>query len=137
MRHHRGSRLPRPREVSVRDMSLYPDPPYEYSAEAHGLIFTAGACPLDEAGRVVAPGDREAQAARAVDNLLGALAERGADAASLLKTTIYVVAGEREDLVRVWNVVSARLGRAPSTLLGVSFLGYPDQLVEIEAVAAR
>ena len=40
-------------------------------------------------------------------------------------------------LVRVWNVVSARLGRAPSTLLGVSFLGYPDQLVEIEAVAAR
>jgi enamine deaminase RidA (YjgF/YER057c/UK114 family) len=118
-------------------MSLYPDPPYEYSAESHCLIFTAGACPLDEAGRVVAPGDREAQAARAVDNLLAALAERGADAASLLKTTIYVVAGEREDLVRVWNVVSARLGRAPSTLLGVAFLGYPDQLVEIEAIAAR
>jgi hypothetical protein len=26
--------------------------------------------------------------------------------------------------------------RPPSTLLGVSLLGYPDQLVEIEAVAA-
>ena len=25
---------------------------------------------------------------------------------------------------------------APSTLLGVSVLGYPDQLVEVEAVAA-
>ena len=25
--------------------------------------------------------------------------------------------------------------RAPTTLLGVSFLGYPDQLVEIEAIA--
>jgi hypothetical protein len=31
--------------------------------------------------------------------------------------------------------VSARLGRTPSTLLGVSLLGYPDQLVEIEAIA--
>jgi enamine deaminase RidA (YjgF/YER057c/UK114 family) len=38
--------------------------------------------------------------------------------------------------VRVWDVVAKRLGRAPSTLLGVSFLGYPDQLVEIEAIAA-
>jgi enamine deaminase RidA (YjgF/YER057c/UK114 family) len=109
---------------------------YEYSAAAHGLIFTAGACPLDEEGKVVEPADREAQAARAGDNLLAALAERGADAASLLKTTIYVVAEEREDLVRMWDVVPARLGRAPSTPLCVSFLGYPDQLVEIEAVAA-
>jgi enamine deaminase RidA (YjgF/YER057c/UK114 family) len=117
-------------------MSLYPDPPYEYSAAAHGMIFTAGACPLDDPGRVAEPGDREAQAARAADNLLAALAERGADAASLLKTTIYVVADEREDLGRVWDIVAARLGRAPSTLLGVAFLGYPDQLVEIEAVAA-
>ena len=31
--------------------------------------------------------------------------------------------------------MSERLGRTPSTLLGVSLLGYPDQLVEIEAIA--
>ena len=49
--------------------------------------------------------------------------------------TIYVVGEERADLVRVWNVVSPLLGRVPNTLLGVSFLGYPDQLVEIEAIA--
>ena len=55
---------------------------------------------------------------------------------ALLKTTIYVVARERTELVRVWDVVSARLGRVPSTLLGVALLGYPDQLVEIEAIAA-
>jgi enamine deaminase RidA (YjgF/YER057c/UK114 family) len=70
------------------------------------------------------------------ENLVAALAEVGSSATSLLKTTIYVVGEAREDLVRVWNVVASRLGRAPSTLLGVSFLGYPDQLVEIEAVAA-
>jgi enamine deaminase RidA (YjgF/YER057c/UK114 family) len=64
-----------------------------------------------------------------------ALAEAGAAPEDLLKTTIYVVGEERSDLVRAWTVVSERLGRAPSTLLGVSFLGYPDQLVEIEAIA--
>jgi enamine deaminase RidA (YjgF/YER057c/UK114 family) len=39
--------------------------------------------------------------------------------------------------VRVWDVVAARFGSAkpPSTLLGVAMLGYPDQLVEIEAIA--
>jgi enamine deaminase RidA (YjgF/YER057c/UK114 family) len=116
-------------------MTLYPDVPYEYTATAQGIVFAAGACPLDLEGRIVAPGDIEAQALRAAENLLEALSEAGANSTNLLKTTIYVVAEERSDLVRVWDVVSERLGRAPSTLLGVSFLGYPDQLVEIEAVA--
>jgi enamine deaminase RidA (YjgF/YER057c/UK114 family) len=116
-------------------MSLYPDTPYDYSAAGGGLIFTAGACPLDEKGRVVAPGDRELQAARAVENLLAALSEHSVGPESLVKTTVFVVAQERADLARVWNVVCARLGRAPSTLLGVSLLGYPEQLVEIEAIA--
>jgi enamine deaminase RidA (YjgF/YER057c/UK114 family) len=115
-------------------LPLYPGVPYEYTATANGLVFTAGACPLDAEGRVVAPGDLETQAAQAAENLIEALAK--ADADELLKTTIYVVAEERADLVRAWDVVSARLGRAPSTLLGVSFLGYPEQLVEIEAIAA-
>jgi enamine deaminase RidA (YjgF/YER057c/UK114 family) len=116
-------------------MGLYPGVPYEYTATAGGLVFTAGACPLDEEGRTVAPGDLEAQAKRAAANLLEALAHAGTGPDGLLKTTVYVVGQDRSDLVRVWNIVSERLGRAPSTLLGVSFLGYPDQLVEIEAVA--
>ncbi len=117
-------------------MPLYSGVPYEYTATAGGLVFAAGACPLDEHGKVVAPGDLEAQSARTADNLLEALAEAGAAVDDLVKTTIYVVGEERSDLVRAWDVISERLGRAPSTLLGVSFLGYPDQLVEIEAVAA-
>ena len=42
------------------------------------------------------------------------------------------------DLVAAWEVVEAAFGEhdAPSTLLGVTVLGYTDQLVEIEAVAA-
>jgi enamine deaminase RidA (YjgF/YER057c/UK114 family) len=117
-------------------LPLYPGVPYEYTASADGLVFTAGACPLDEEGHVVAPGNLEEQSARTADNLLEALAEAGVAADDLVKTTIYVVGEQRTDLVRAWDVISARLGRAPSTLLGVSFLGYPDQLVEIEAIAA-
>lgn len=116
-------------------MPLYSGAPYEYTATAAGLVFTAGACPLDVDGRMVAPADLEAQALCAVENLLEALAEAGSRPDDLLRTTIYVVAEDRSDLGRVWKVVSERLGRAPSTLLGVSFLGYPDQLVEIEAIA--
>ena len=55
---------------------LYPGVPYEYGTVAPpgSIVFTAGACPLDPAGTVVAPGDHAAQAARTVDNLLAALA---------------------------------------------------------------
>jgi enamine deaminase RidA (YjgF/YER057c/UK114 family) len=116
-------------------MTLYPGAPYDYSATARGLVFTAGACPLDAHGRVVAPGDFERQAVQAVENLLTALAEHNVGSDALLKTTVFVAAKERADLVRVWDAISSRLGRAPSTLLGVSLLGYPDQLVEIEAIA--
>jgi len=118
---------------------LSPDVPYEYGAIAPpgSLLFTAGACPLDVAGVVVAPGDHVAQAERALDNLVAALARYGADPEHLVRTTVYVV-GDREDLVAVWEVVRARLAphRPPSTLLGVSVLGYPDQLVEIDGIAA-
>jgi enamine deaminase RidA (YjgF/YER057c/UK114 family) len=118
-------------------MTLWSGAPYEYTAAAAAFVFAAGACPLDEDGRVVAPGDLQAQAERAVENLREALAREGVGFENVVKATIYVVGEERADLVRVWDVVSPRLGRAPNTLLGVSFLGYPEQLVEIEAIAYK
>lgn len=115
------------------------DVPYDYAAvaPAGATLFTAGACPLDAGGRVVARGNHGAQAGRAVDNLLAVLDRHQAGREHLVKTTIYVV-GDREDLVAVWAVVSARLDpyRPPSTLVGVATLGYPDQLVEIDGIAA-
>jgi enamine deaminase RidA (YjgF/YER057c/UK114 family) len=65
------------------------------------------------------------------------LAGAGSSFDQVLKTTVYVVAQDRHELVRTWNVVEEAFApaRPPSTLLGVSVLGYPDQLVEIEAVA--
>jgi enamine deaminase RidA (YjgF/YER057c/UK114 family) len=118
---------------------LFPGAPYHYAAVARGgrMVFAAGACPLDEAGQVVAPGDLEAQTAQAVRNLEAALRAAGAGLGDVVKSTVYVAASERRDVVRAWEVVAAALApaRPPSTLLGVAVLGYPDQLVEIEAIA--
>jgi enamine deaminase RidA (YjgF/YER057c/UK114 family) len=118
---------------------LFAGAPYAYAAttSAGSLVFTAGACPIDADGRVVAPGDYLEQARLTLDNLEVALSAAGATLAQVVKTTVYVVAQERADLVRVWDVVEQRFGdwRAPSTLLGVAHLGYSGQLVEIEAVA--
>jgi enamine deaminase RidA (YjgF/YER057c/UK114 family) len=123
----------------VRSSRLFPGAPYAYAAAAPGtgMIFTAGACPLDEQGRVVAPGDIAGQMRQVVGNLLVTLGESGATLSDVLKTTVYVRSASREDLVTAWNVVAATFGDhdAPSTLLGVAALGYDGQLVEIEAVA--
>jgi enamine deaminase RidA (YjgF/YER057c/UK114 family) len=123
----------------VRSTRLFPGVPYAYAASAPetGLIVTAGACPLDGRGQVVAPGDIAAQTRQAFDNLTIALEECGAEMRDVLKTTIFVTSHSREDLVVAWNEVAAAFGRhdPPSTLLGVAVLGYPDQLVEIEAIA--
>ena len=124
---------------AVNPAGLYVETPYDYAAvSAPGsLVFTAGACPLDAQGDVV-PGDLEAQTRQALDNLEAVLREAGSDFAHVLKTTVFVSSGERADLVRAWNVVAERFApaRPPSTLLGVAVLGYPGQLVEIEAVAS-
>ena len=120
---------------------LYPGVPYAYAATALGgsrLVLTAGACPLDETGRVTAPGDVRAQAELVMDHLETTLRAAGAGLGDVLKSTVYVATTRREDLVAAWDVVQARMGahRAPSTLVGVTVLGWPDQLVEVEAVAA-
>ena len=124
----------------VRGSGLTDDVPYAYAAvTAPGsLVFTAGACPLDEDGEVVAPGDIPAQAAKVMENLVVALRACGAELTDVAKSTVYVASSRREDLVAAWEVVRAAFGEhdAPSTLLGVAILGYPDQLVEVEAVAA-
>ena len=124
----------------IRSDSLYAGVPYAYAAASPpgSLIFTAGACPLDDNGQVLGLGDVRAQASLAVANLATALAAAGATFADVLKTTVFVASNQQADLVAAWEVVEAAFGEhdAPSTLLGVTVLGYRDQLVEIEAVAA-
>ena len=114
---------------------------YAYAATAPAqsrLIFLAGACPLNEDGSTAAIGDYAGQAAKALENMRIALAEAGASLEDVISTRVLVASARREDLVAAWQVVRDCFGDhdVPSTLMGVTVLGYRDQLVEIEAVAA-
>ncbi|MBL1067981.1 RidA family protein [Streptomyces sp. 7-21] len=124
----------------IRSPSLA-DAEYAYAATAPAgarLVFLAGACPLNRDGTTAAPGDVAGQAAVCVVNLRTALADAGATLEDVLSTRVLVASDQRQDLVTAWRVVRDAFGAhdAPSTLFGVTVLGYPGQLVEIEAVAA-
>jgi enamine deaminase RidA (YjgF/YER057c/UK114 family) len=131
-----------PRAVTlIRSATLFGFAEYAYAATAPAesrLIFLAGACPLNDDGSTAAPGDYPGQAARAVENLRTALADAGASVTDVISTRVLVASTRREDLAAAWEVVRDSFGPhdVPSTLLGVTVLGYQDQLVEIEAVAA-
>jgi enamine deaminase RidA (YjgF/YER057c/UK114 family) len=123
----------------IRPAALTSEVPYAYAAltGADQVVYTAGACPLDADGRTVAPGDVVRQAEQVMANLVTTLRAAGAELSDVVKSTVYVASDRRDDLTAVWTVVRAAFGEhdAPSTLLGVSVLGWEDQLVEVEAIA--
>ena len=125
----------------VRPPALSDATPYAYAAvtDPGRMVFTAGAAPVDGDGVTVAVGDVAGQARQAVDNLVTALEAAGAGLPDVLRTTVYVATADRADLLAAEEVVRSALGThaAPSTLVGVTVLRYPDQLVEVEAVAVR
>ena len=125
----------------IRSASLADRAEYAYAATAPAdarLIFLAGSCPLDADGSTVGVGDYVAQEAACIRNMITALAESGATIADVISTRVLVASSQRSDLVTAWEVVRDAFGEhdVPSSLLGVTVLGYADQLVEIEAVAA-
>jgi enamine deaminase RidA (YjgF/YER057c/UK114 family) len=125
----------------IRSSSLSSVAEYAYAATAPArsrLIFLAGACPLNEDGTTAAVGDYAGQAAKAFENMRTALADAGASVEDVLSTRVLVASSRREDLVAAWEVIRDSFGDhdVPSTLFGVTVLGYTDQLVELEAVAA-
>lgn len=125
----------------IRSSHLAETAEYAYAATAPAnarLVFLAGSCPLDATGATIGVGDYAAQAAQCIANMRTALAEAGAEITDVISTRVLVASAKQADLVAAWGVVRDAFGPhdAPSTLLGVTVLGYDDQLVEIEAVAA-
>lgn len=135
-------RLKVPKAVTlIRSSSLSATAEYAYAATATAdarLIFLAGSCPLNEDGSTFGVGDYAAQAAKCMENMSVALAEAGASIEDVISTRVLVASNNQTDLVAAWEVVRDGFGEhdPPSTLLGVTVLGYDDQLVEVEAVAA-
>jgi enamine deaminase RidA (YjgF/YER057c/UK114 family) len=125
----------------IRSTRLSDVAEYAYAATAPKearLVFLAGACPLDDDGSTVAVGDYAGQARRCIETMTIALEAAGATIDDVISTRVLVASSRPDDLVTAWEVVRAAFGDhdAPSTLLGVTALGYADQLVEIESVAA-
>ncbi len=121
--------------------ALHPTPGYHHvtTVEASRLVFLAGQCPLDPAGDLAAE-DLEGQTAQVISNILTALESAGATPEDVVRTVIYVVSQDREELAAVWTQLNAS-PLAPafttaSTLLGVAQLGFPGQFVEIDVTAA-
>lgn len=130
-----------PNVTLIRSDALAETPGYAYaSAVTPGtrLIHLAGACPLEADGSVAPVGDYAGQAAKCIENLTAALAAAGGTLSDVAYTRVLVATLRNEDLGTVWNVVRAAFAEheVPSTLFGVTVLGYWNQLVEIEAVAA-
>lgn len=116
---------------------------YAHAADVGmGIVVTAGACPVDKSGTVTGGNDVRRQTEVALANLATALEDAGTDFSRVVKTTVYVVVPADETLAHIrldetWETVRAAFAdtRPASTLLGVSRLGYPGQLVEVEALA--
>lgn len=124
----------------IRSSSLSDVVQYAYASTVPAdatMVFLAGACPLNDDGTVAAAGDYAGQAAKAIENMEAALAAAGATLTDVASTRVLVASAERADLVEAWEVVRKAFGAhdVPSTLLGVTVLGYEGQLVEIEATA--
>lgn len=125
----------------IRSDSLSSVAEYAYAATApvdSRLIILAGSCPLNGDGSTFGPGDYAAQATKCIENMKAALGAAGATLGDVIATRVLVASSHQADLVAAWEVVRDAFGDhdVPSTLMGVTALGYDHQLVEIEATAA-
>jgi enamine deaminase RidA (YjgF/YER057c/UK114 family) len=108
--------------------------------QAGRTIYLAGQCPLDPSGALVGADDLMAQVDQVVANALVALSAADAAPGDVVRSVIYVASDERADLAAVWARLNAssiaEAFTTASTLLGVTTLGFPGQLVEVDLTAA-
>ncbi|WP_120005094.1 RidA family protein [Nesterenkonia muleiensis] len=110
-------------------------------AEGSKLVFISGQVARDADGSPVGGGDLAAQAEQAYTNVHSAVTAAGGSFEDIAKLTIYVVNWEPAKMAQLGEGAmraAQRLGFdlvRPITLLGVSALGEPDLLIEVEAIA--
>lgn len=116
---------------------------YRQVAVATGsrTVYLSGQVARDADGGPVGPGDLAAQFEQALLNVATGLAAVGGSFDDVAKLTVYVVDWAPEKMAQIGEGAgraSARLGVEivkAVTLLGVSALGEPDMLVEVDATA--
>jgi enamine deaminase RidA (YjgF/YER057c/UK114 family) len=100
-------------------------------------LYCSGQTAMDGEGKPQHDGDIAAQFALSIDNLEAVLAEAGMSLANLVRLNVYTT--DVDLLFQHYGVLAARLGAArvaPSTtMLGVTRLAIPGQMVELEGTA--
>lgn len=108
--------------------------------EAGRTAYLAGQCPVDAEEHVVGVGDLDAQIEQVAANCLAALEAAGAKAEDVVRSVVYVVSGDSDEVGGAWHRLYEHpdLGpafKAASTVLGVTALGYSGQLIEVDLTA--
>ncbi|MEU6911792.1 RidA family protein [Streptomyces olindensis] len=100
-------------------------------------LYCSGQTAMDGDGRPRHEGDMAAQLALSLDNLEAVLGEAGMSLANLVRLNVYTT--DVDLLFPHYGVLASRLGAAgvapATTMLGVTRLAVPGQLVELEGTA--
>ena len=120
-----------------RTAGLAPTPGYRYADIVGDQLFVAGQVPLDPDGNLIGD-DPAAHTTACLDNLRTLVGVHGFAIDDLRHLTISVV-GPQEHLSAAWEATVSWFGGEvpPATLVGVARLGYPGQLVEIDAIIVK
>ena len=100
-------------------------------------LYCAGQTAMSGDGKPRHAGDMAAQLALSLDNLEAVLGDAGMSLANLVRLNVYTT--DVDLLFPHYGVLAARLGAAgvapATTMLGVTRLAIPGQLVELEGTA--
>lgn len=100
-------------------------------------LYISGQTAMSEDGKPQHEGDMAGQLALSVDNLEAVLGEAGMTLANLVRLNVYTT--DVDLLFPHYGVLASRLGAAgvapTTTMLGVTRLAVPGQLVELEGTA--
>jgi len=100
-------------------------------------LFCSGQTAMDSDGTPQHEGDMAAQLAASLDNVVAVLGAAGMSLSDLVRLNVYTT--DVDLLFQHYGVLAARLGAAgvapPTTMLEVSRLAIPGQMVELEATA--
>jgi enamine deaminase RidA (YjgF/YER057c/UK114 family) len=100
-------------------------------------LYCSGQTAMDGDGKPQHDGDVAAQLALSLDNLEAVLGEAGMSLANLVRLNVYTT--DVDLLLPHYGVLASRLGAAgvapATTMLGVTRLAIPGQLVELEGTA--
>ena len=110
---------------------------YRRAVRVGDQVFVAGTVAVDENGQPFAPGDVGAQTARALEVIVAALNEAGAEVRHVVRTRIFTtdMHPDTQAAVGAAHLNVFRDHPPASTMLAVSALAHPAFLVEIEADA--